>query len=368
MNKMFYKKAKYILAASTIMLAHKGVHAQIAPKYSNEFLAIGVGARAHAMGNAYVSIVDDATAGYWNPAGLTKVQSNIQLGLMHSEYFAGIAKYDYGSIAIPMADQQSTIAATFIRFAVDDIPDTRDLIDKDQNINYDRIYSFSAADYAFQFSYARKNLNYEGLSYGANAKVIYRNVGQYAKAYGFGIDIGAQYETTNWQFGVMARDVSSTFNAWSFNIDKLRTVFAQTGNAIPQNGLEITLPKTILGSAYRNLFFRKVSVLASMDLDLTYDGRRNVVMSTRLVSGDPHLGVEVGYGGFIYLRGGIMNIQQEKDFDGSKHWVYQTNVGVGIRFKQMCLDYAFAALPTAKSVTPASHIISLKLDVYRKGR
>ena len=39
-------------------------------KYSNEFLNIGVGGRALGMGNTQVSIVQDATAGYWNPAGL----------------------------------------------------------------------------------------------------------------------------------------------------------------------------------------------------------------------------------------------------------------------------------------------------------
>ena len=61
-------------------------------KYSNEFLAIGVGARAKSMGNAYVAIVDDATSGYWNPAGLLKIKSNLQIALTHTEQFAGIAK------------------------------------------------------------------------------------------------------------------------------------------------------------------------------------------------------------------------------------------------------------------------------------
>ena len=62
-----------------------------APKYSNEFLSIGVSARALGMSNSVVASVNDVTGGYWNPAALNLIQSDIQLGLMHSEYFAGIA-------------------------------------------------------------------------------------------------------------------------------------------------------------------------------------------------------------------------------------------------------------------------------------
>ena len=52
-------------------------------KYSNEFLNVGVSARAMAMANANVSSVNDVTAGYWNPSGLLYQQSNLQLGLIN---------------------------------------------------------------------------------------------------------------------------------------------------------------------------------------------------------------------------------------------------------------------------------------------
>ena len=79
-------------------------------KYSNEFLSIGVGARGMAMSGAQVASVDDVTAGYWNPAGLAQVKHNFQGSFMHAEYFAGIAKYDYGSIVIPMKDKKRFLA------------------------------------------------------------------------------------------------------------------------------------------------------------------------------------------------------------------------------------------------------------------
>src|SRR6476469_4546903 len=90
-------------------------------KYSNEFLNIGAGARGLAMGSAQIASVSDGTAGYWNPAGLVNVKEQPQLNLMHAEYFAGIGKYDFGSIAFPLKDNKRALALSLLRFAVDDI-------------------------------------------------------------------------------------------------------------------------------------------------------------------------------------------------------------------------------------------------------
>ena len=144
-------------------------------KYSNEFLSIGVGARAFGMSHSIVALSDDITSTYWNPAGLVLIPNNLQIGLMHSEYFAGIAKYDYVAGAFKI-NEQSSFGVSGIRFGVDDIPNTLELIDKDGNIRYDRIKSFSVADYGFLFSYARK-APIEGLRYGGNVKIIRRIAG-----------------------------------------------------------------------------------------------------------------------------------------------------------------------------------------------
>ena len=47
------------------------------------------------MGGAQVASAKDATAGYWNPAGLIGIKDHPNVGIMHAEYFGGIAKYDY---------------------------------------------------------------------------------------------------------------------------------------------------------------------------------------------------------------------------------------------------------------------------------
>ena len=84
-----------------------------------------------AMGNAQVASVTDGTAGYWNPAGLGQCKNNPQLNLMHAEYFAGIGKYDYVSLALPLKDNKRTLGLTLLRFAVDDIPNTIFLVQPD---------------------------------------------------------------------------------------------------------------------------------------------------------------------------------------------------------------------------------------------
>lgn len=351
---MIKKIAFLSLAVLTVLTA-----AAQSRKYSNEFLAIGVGARALGMSNATVATIDDVTAGYWNPAGLTGLKSNLQISLMHSEYFAGIAKYDYGALA-KQIDDKSALAISFIRFGVDDIPNTTELIDANGQIDYNRITTFSAADYAFILSYA-KRMSIEGLSIGANAKVVRRKVGDFAGAWGFGLDAGVKYQTEKWKLGLMARDITTTFNSWSYNLsDETKYVFEQTGNELPQNGLELTLPKLILGAA-RMVNYKKFTAQAELNLDASFDGKRNVLLRGNPVSVDPHLGVEIGYSNLLFVRGGIGNIQKVQDLNGLSSYVSQPNIGVGVKLKSIYIDYALANV--GQTFGLVSHVFSLKIDL-----
>ncbi len=316
--------------------------AQNTPKYSNEFLNIGVGGRGLGMSNAQVAIVNDVTAGYWNPAGLLQIQDKYQASLMHSEYFAGIAQYDYAAFATPI-DSVSHLGISLIRFGVDNIPDTRFLYDADGRLNYDNIRFFNSADYAFLFSYARKSNLLRGLRLGATFKVVYRNAGDFANAWGFGLDFGAQLTRKNWHFGLMLKDITGTFNAWTHNTSLIFDTFTQTNNEIPENAIEITLPKLFLGIAYQFRIREKVGVLSSLDLGTTFDGPRNVLIRSDVVSMDPSLGFELDYQKIVFLRVSVGKFQQIKDAsDGSKYWTAQPNFGVGIKIKRVSLDYALS--------------------------
>ncbi len=354
------KKILFII----LVLSAVNLFSQTAPKFSNEFLAIGVGARALGMSNSYVTTVNDVTSGYWNPAGLVQMDKDFQIGLMHAEYFAGIAKYDYGAFAANI-DSASAFGFSIIRFGVDDIPNTTQLIDSDGNIDFDRISSFSVADYAFMFSYARKS-KIKGLRYGANVKIIYRQVGEFAKAWGFGLDAGAQYDFKNWKFGLMVRDVTSTFNAWSFSLSQETVdVFNATGNEIPENSLEITLPKAILGIGREVKISNKFDLLGEIDFDLSTDGKRNVVITGDPVSVDPHAGVELGYGKMVFLRLGVGNIQKVTDILENDKITYQPNFGIGVQFRGIALDYAFSDIGN-QSDALYSNIFSLRFDINKQ--
>lgn len=337
----------------------------LAPKYSNEFLAIGIGADALGLSNAVVAQTSGVNSGYWNPAGLARTNKWLDIGLMHSEYFAGIAKYDYLGLAHQI-DEKSAVGLSIIRFAVDDIPNTTQLIDNEGRIDYDKITTFTAADYAFLFSYARKT-KVPGLSLGGNFKVIYRKVGDFAKSWGFGLDAGATYEKNErLKFGAVLRDVTSTFNAWIFTLDdQTKEVFTLTGNEIPRNGLELTLPRLILGTYYKQPLGKKgLYVSGELDLDMTTDGKRNTIIKTNVVSFDPHVGIAFGFKELVTLRGGISNMQYIKNFDDSKKLTIQPNIGIGLHIKAVYLDYAFTDIGDA-STALYSHVISLRLALNK---
>jgi hypothetical protein len=338
--------------------------AQIA-KYSNEFLSVGVGARALSMANANVASVNDVTAGYWNPAGLLLQKSNLQVGLMHAEYFAGIAKYDFIG-ASKRIDSNSVAGITFIRFGVDNIPNTTELIDANGNVDYSRLKSFNAVDAAVLLSYARNMPKLKGIKIGANAKIIRRKLGEFGGAWGFGIDLGAMYDYKKWRFAAMARDITGTFNAWSYTLsDDVKTTFAITGNDIPSNSIEVTVPRLILGGTRTwNVWSDKVSIGGELNFINTFDGKRNTVIKTNSWSMEPALGIEVGYKKFIFLRGGIGNVQKAKTIVGKDATTVQPNIGVGIKYKIFGLDYAMTNIGNV-STSLYSHIFTVKIDINK---
>ena len=340
-------------------------------KYSNEFLAIGVSAKSIAMGNSSVAMVNDASASYINPAGLSLLPKRFEINLMHSEYFAGIAKYDYMGASFKINDS-SALAFSIIRLGVDDIQNTLNLYDANGNIDFDRIELFSVADYAMFFSYGKKS-KINGLRYGANAKIIYRNEGKFANAYGFGLDVGLQYDLKKWHFGVMAKDITTTFNAWFFNVsDEMRDVFFETGNEIPENSLEITMPSLNTGVGRSFKLGDKFGLDTELDLNFTFDGKRNALISFNPISIYPRFGLDFNYRKIVFLRAGVNNFQTFPDFRRKQmennylrenSFNFVPSIGLGIELFNFSIDYALTDVGN-QSIALYSNIFSLR---YRFG-
>jgi hypothetical protein len=361
-------KIKFLLLTILILTTTITTSAQFR-KYSNEFLNIGAGARGLAMGSSQVASVQDGTAGYWNPAGLTGVKDHPSVNLMHAEYFAGIGKYDYASVAFPLSNNKRALGITALRFAVDDIMNTLFLVEPDGSINYNNIQAFSSADYGFLLSFAQKLKESENknIDFGLNAKVIHRSVGKFAKAWGFGLDAGLQIRTGRWRFGFAGRDITTTFNTWTFSFtDKEKQALYLTNNEIPVKSTELTAPRLVIGAAHDFYLTKKLSLLAEANFDVTFDGQRNTLISADPVSADPKMGVELNINKIVFVRGGINNFQKALS-DGDtlnqkRVWIYQPSVGVGFQIQNVRIDYAFTNL--ANQSNPLfTHVFSLQLDL-----
>jgi hypothetical protein len=352
---------KIIAATLTTFLAFAVGKAQ---SYSNEFLAIGVGARAHGMSGAVTATTGDVYSSYWNPAGLSSIEGPFQLGFMHSEWFAGVAKYDFLGFAKPLGgDKKRTIGLSVIRFGIDNIPYTLNLIGADGSINYENVRSFSAADYAVQGSYSQ--LLSENLSIGGNVKVIRRVIGTLAGAWGLGADLGIQYKIGKFRLAAVGRDITTTYNAWTATLtadEKL--AFASSGNAIPKTSVEITKPTFFIGAAYSSALSRDVSLTIEADAGLATDGQRNVLVSAKAFNLDPRFGIEIEYQKNIWLRGGVGNFQRLKsELDPNvKELNFQPNFGLGLRLGRLVIDYGLTNIGNTSAVQ-VSHIFSLKLDL-----
>jgi hypothetical protein len=356
------KKNKLVFVALFVSLFST---AQTVRKYSNEFMNIGVDSRALGMSNAVTAHVSDVTAGYWNPAGLIGVERD-QIALMHASYFANIAQYDYIGYAKNI-DDRSAFGFSLIRFGVDDILNTTQLIDADGNIDYNRISLFSTADYGLTFSYARK-LQVPGFQYGVSAKIIRRVIGDFASSWGVGFDIGLQFERSGWMFGVMARDVTTTYNIWTIDEAAFKTISDAVegqNQEIPES-TEITLPKLQVGLAKLFEFHNETSLLASTNLNMRFE-QTNDLISGNGFAIDPALGFEYNYTDLVFLRAGVGNFQNIQQLDGTNRVGFQPNIGLGFKYRGIQIDYALTDLGD-QSAALYSNVFSVKvdLDVFRR--
>ncbi len=146
---------------------------------SAEFLKIGVGARASSMGSSFCALADDATAIYYNPAGLAQLKKD-ELYLMHNQWFQGINQ-EYLVLAFPR--QNSSFAFSVNYLSMTEIEKRSSATSKPED-------TFTSSDGALTLSYA-KAFN-ENLSIGINLKGI-REVIYNLEATGYAIDLGLLY-------------------------------------------------------------------------------------------------------------------------------------------------------------------------------
>jgi hypothetical protein len=322
-------------------------------KYAGEFLRIGVGARALGMGEAFVAVADDASAPYWNPAGLVNLAER-QVLFMHAEQFGDAINHDFISFAMPL-DEEGAVGVSVIRMGVDNIPVTADIrptLEEDVGedgipntgddgekdgkfgpgepfilrLHQDEILWKSDAEYAVMFSYARR-LN-DRVSLGGNFKLVTQRLLGLASSFGVGLDAGLLYRASD--------DITLGLRAGDFTTTRL---FWDTG------ARETIRPTLIPGVRYsRNIPAIKGTLTAAFDARISFEGHDGSQLEGESMGADLRPGLEYWFKNTLAARVGA---------SGDR-----VTAGFGLRYAGFGADYAFVGHEDLDN----SHRVSLSVD------
>ncbi len=327
-----------------------------ATKYAGEFLKAPVGPRAIGMGGAFTAVADDATAPYWNPAGMVYLPYR-EVVAQHAEKFGSLVNQDYLTGVWPLGGptgRQSALGVSVIRVAVDDIPITPrpeglrpgDYLDYgldgdpftndpgDHNnqwdpgerllLGLDNLFLASSSDLGVLLSFARQRGTH--YAFGGNLKFVRQSIPNdaavydtvarrvtsvgHATSFGAGLDAGVLFMPTDAiTLGATLRDLTTTYLAWS-------------------NGThELIVPTLDTGASFNFFPAEHHSLTWALDLAWGFERRK---LDSQLKNGgqtwDVRTGVEYWYRNTFALRTGVNG--KELDF------------GAGVRYKQIGADYA----------------------------
>lgn len=367
-------RIRTLLTAVLVLLA---VTDASATKYAGEFLKLPVGARAIGMGGAFSSLADDASAAYWNPAGLVYLPYR-EVMFQHAEEFGGLANHDFLGAVFPLGGEQGgtqALGVSLIRFAVDDIPITPrpgalrpqvDFLDYGPDndpttpgngqgngswdpgerllLTGDDLFLASSSDMALMLTYSRQRGRH--WAFGANLKFVRQSVpdtlqGEHVTSFGAGIDAGLVYMPTDAvTISAVAHDLTTTYLSWS-------------------NGTrELISPSLVTGASFQFQPAPRHALTWGFDLawmfeDRTFDSQIKI----GAVTGDVRTGLEYWYRNMLGLRSGV----------NSKDLAF----GAGLRYKQIGLDYAASLHRFFAKDDPAfpsdtdldvTHLVSLGVD------
>ena len=248
------------------------------------FLRFGIGARAQSMGNAFVAVGNDATASYWNPAGLSQLRNN-EISFFHVNLFSSDAGYDAIGFAYLLSPKD--------RIGINWLRQYAGIVQGYSNEGT-QTHPFSADMNGILLSYSRKL--YSTLFLGSSMKLITQSIDSYAGT-GFGLDMSVLYiPLPNLYIGLNAQ-----------NVVPPRMRLRQDGD------LDIYALNIKMGASFR---FNNDKIIFSIDGDKTTDRNFKV-----------HYGAEIWLLEALALRAGLD----------------QTNVtgGFGIRISTFIFDYAF---------------------------
>jgi len=276
------------------------------------------------MGGAYLAVVDDATSGWWNPAGVGRLSSR-QAAFMHAETFGSLLNHDYLALALPKESFGLVFSAVRLGgggIKVTELPNPDSLIGDNNRPYVARVKGHG--DYAFLVTYGRSRG--EKLFWGTSVKLIYRAIVDNS-AFGIGADAGFLWQPKpDWWVAAVVNDFTTTLLAYD------------TGTK------ETVTPTLKLGTSYRYPY-HEFSFLGAFSTDLRFEGRKASAQYYQgSISADNHYGLEIGYRQRGFARFG---------FDAGDF-----TAGAGVWITPLKVDFAFLTHPALEN----SYRVSLSVE------
>ncbi len=348
------KKNLAIFSLCTLLLPATAALAQGPGSSGALFLLIAPGARAAGMGESFVSIADDATATYWNPAGMAFLEKT-QIALMHSNWLPQLASdlyYDYATMVRPMGNSGTAgVSLTFINLGNQIITDETGPEPKGE---------FSSYELALAGSYAAK-LGANN-SAGVTLKFIYSNLAPQGagaeqgdgRATAFAVDLG--YLHRNLLFDRFNMGVNVT------NIGpKISYIDAAQADPLPTN-LRLGVSYQLIKQEYNSLVFS--TEVNRLLIAFDDEGQaRSVIPGMFLALSDESFKEELKH--FIYNAGAeywynnLMALRIGYHYDKTGRAKY-TTFGAGLKYSSLKLDFGYIS---AGEGHPLSETMRLSLAI-----
>lgn len=275
------------LSLAMLLATGPAAHAADPGETGLAFLKIGVGARAAAMGDAYVAVAQDPTATYWNPAGIANTPGD-EIHASHNEWISDV-RYEYLAAVHGMKGHAIGAHVGLLHMG--------ELEGRDTSGNFTG--GFRAYDLSAGVTYARRIAR--PIEVGVTAKVLYEKIDT-QRATGFAGDLGVRYRTP-------IRGLTAA------------TTLTNVGSEMKFIDDTFLLPVQFrIGAAYRTRALLKGLILAS-DVRVPNDS-----------SAKGHFGMELLPHDLFALRAGYKAGYDEESY----------SVGFGVLYHEYQIDYAFA--------------------------
>ena len=298
---------------------------------SFQFLKLGVGARGVAMGESFVAVANDASALFWNPAGLVQFSDN-QVLAAHTEYVVDIRHDFFG--AVYHLTEQDAIGASFTSLHMDDM----EITTESQPFGTGRFFSFG--DIAIGISYAKRMT--DQFSFGATVRYVEETL-DVLKMRSVMVDLGTYYWT-----GLGSTRFAVAISNFGADVTPSGSVTTFSGGTADKFQ-SFSLPTIFkLGIAFEPVRSDDQRLTASLQLNHPNDNSEHF-----------RIGLEYSWQNMFFLRGGVKRTIGQRllstDATSEEDFSLGAGVTVPVQISKVSADYAFVNFNRLGSV----HRISL---------